>query len=362
MDVSPGRSGPTSAWIEELELELEPVHSLEAARVPWCELATHTKNIFATWEWASVWWRHFAKGREPLVTLCRERDGMLAALLPLYVWKTWPLRVARFIGHGPADQLGPLCMPEQRTSTAIALRRTLADVGCKLFLGETLDGRERWSQHLGAQVYGSVSNPFLRLEWSSWEAFLDSRTRNFRSQLRRRERALDKRGLRFRLCDDPDRLDRDLDVFFRLHRSRWRDGTSNVARTEAFHREFAARAFERGWLRLWFLEVADGPVAAWYGLRWAGVDWYYQAGRDRAWDRFGVGFVLLAHSIREAIRDGMHEYRFGRGGEHYKTRFGPQDLGSETILLTQGRSARAAVVGVDAVRRTKRIFVRRGSQ
>jgi len=344
------------------ELELEHVHSLEAARTPWCELATYTDNVFATWEWASIWWRHFGRGRQLLVTLCRDRNGRLSALLPLYVSRRWPLRVARFLGHGPADQLGPLCRQEHRTSTAIALRRTLADVGCQVFLGDTLHAGERWSQRLGADVYSNASNPVLRLEWSSWDDYLDSRTANFRSQVRRRERALGKLGLRYRLCEQRNRLDRDLDVFFRLHRGRWGDETSNVARTEAFHREFAACAFERGWLRLWFLEVGGEPVAAWYGLRWTGIDWYYQAGRNRLWDRFGVGFVLLSHSIREAIRDGMHEYRFGRGDEHYKSRFGPEDPRLETILLTQGAAARAAVVGVDAARRTKRIVMRRAAQ
>src|SRR5205823_5632991 len=146
---------------------------------------------------------------------------------------------------------------------------------------------------------------------------LAARSSNFRHQVRRRERALRARGLRYRQCDDRARLDRDLDLLFALHRRRWRGGESEFTRREAFHREFATLAFERGWLRLWLLELNNAPAAAWYGLRFGGVDCYYQAGRDPAWDRAAVGFVLLAHSIREATADGIREYRFGRGDEKY---------------------------------------------
>ena len=46
------------------------------------------------------------------MTACRGRDGQLVAVLPLYMWSGRPLRVARFIGHGPGDALGPVCRSE----------------------------------------------------------------------------------------------------------------------------------------------------------------------------------------------------------------------------------------------------------
>jgi len=47
------------------------------------------------------------------------------------------------------------------------------------------------------------------------------------------------------------------------------------------------------------------PVAAWYGFRFAGIESYYQSGRDPDWDRHAVGAGILEHSIREAFADGM---------------------------------------------------------
>ena len=107
----------------------------------------------------------------------------------------------------------------------------------------------------------------------------------------------------------------------------------------AFHRSFAATALEQGWLRLWSLEVDGEPVAALYGFGLADTECYYQAGRDRRWDHYRVGFVLLAHAIREAANDGVVEYRLLRGDEEYKHRFATHDPWLETVGMSSGLAA-----------------------
>jgi hypothetical protein len=133
-----------------------------------------------------------------------------------------------------------------------------------------------------------------------------------------------------------------MDTLFELHAARW--GHSAYADAHAgFHREFAALARDRGWLRLWFLEADGRTVAAWHGFRFAGVESYYQAGRDAAWEGPAVGSVLLAHSIRSALADGMREYRFLRGNEPFKYRFASHDPGLETIGIARGPVGDAAL-------------------
>jgi len=327
--------------------------SFEAAREEWSRLAARGTNVFATWEWASIWWRHFGRNGRPLVVSCRRRNGELLGLLPLYVAQRRGLRIVRLIGHGPADELAPLCAPEDRGTVAAALRSVLEDAGADVLVGDELPRAEGWSPRLGAVVHATGSSPVLRLG-GTWDDFLGARSHNFRQQVRRRERSLAQQGLRFRLCDDRERLRSDLDVLFDLHRRRWSGGESEFDRRHAFHRELAAEAFERGWLRLWFLEVDGAEVAAWYGLRFGRVEFYYQAGRDPAWDQYAVGFVLLAHSIREAIADGMSEYRFGRGAEDYKSRFADDDPGLETLVLVRGVRGRLAVAAARAIPRNTR--------
>ena len=333
---------------------LERADSLEAVRADWARLAERSENVFATWEWATAWWRHLRPRGALLVTTCRRGDEPPFGVLPLYVSATAGLRVVRLVGHGPADELGPVCAPEDRPAAIAALARVLDDVGADVFVGDELRTHRGWSTALGVglRVRSTIPSPVIRLGWATWDEFLASRSRGFRQQVRRRERALIAHGLRYRLCDEQDRLESDLDLLFALHRRQWRGG-SNFDRIESFHRHFAAAAFARGWLRLWFLEADGRAVAASYALRFAGNEWGYQSGRDPAWDRFGVGTIIRAHCIRNAIASGIRDYHLGRGGEPYKRHFTDDESMLETIVLALGNRGRLALSVSELARRAR---------
>lgn len=328
------------------EAGLEQVPSLDALGAEWDELAERSGNLFATREWVSTWWRHYGRGRELAVTACRDAAGELFAILPLYVASRRPLRALRFLGHGAGDRLGPICASADVERTATALTRLLrgAGSGWDVLLAEELPAEERWAALLRGVRLRSEASPVLRFEWDGFDDFLASRSRNFRDQVRRRERKLTREhGLSYRLCEHPQALERDLTILFDLHEARWgEDSDAFDAGRRAFHCDFAASALRRGWLRLWIMELDGCPAAAWYGFRFAGGEWYYQAGRAPAFDRQAVGFVLLSHTIRAAMDDGMQEYRLLRGGEEYKGRFANADSGLETFVTGRGAIGRTA--------------------
>jgi CelD/BcsL family acetyltransferase involved in cellulose biosynthesis len=330
-------------------VRLVPVDELGALEKEWRELAEAGGNVFASWEWVDTWWRHRGEGKRLLIFSCRDDGGRLVAVLPLYLWLERPARVARFLGHGPADELGPVVAPGDEAPAAAGLVQAVEEASLDILLAELLPGGRGWRAALGGTTLLRESSPSASLE-GGWEAYLGGRSANLRQQVRRKERNLARRYvLRYRLADDPRRLQDDLTLLFSLHGTRWGRSASAFAPWEAFHREFAAVAQERGWLRLWFLELDGRPAAAWYGFRFGGVEAYYQAGRDAAHDDGSVGFVLLAHTIRDAAEDGVREYRFLRGAEPYKLRFADRDDGLETVALARGargRIARAAAAGL----------------
>jgi CelD/BcsL family acetyltransferase involved in cellulose biosynthesis len=332
-------------------LTLEPVSDLAAARADWSRLAERAGNVFGTWEWADTWYRHLGAGAELAIALSRGQDGEAAAILPLCVARKRPVRVVRFLGAGPSDELGPLCAPADRPATATALRRhvaeTLGDSG--IFLGERLWGEHRLGAQLGATTVRATASPVLPISGRSFDDFLASRSRNFRNQVGRRERTVARNHrLEYRLTQDESRLEEDMRTLIRLHHAHWRHGESRAfsARRASFHLEFARQALGKGWLRLWTMELDGLPAAAWYGLRYGGIEFYYQAGRDPAFDKLHVGFVLLCHTIRCAFEDGMREYRFGQGGEPYKHRFAESDPGLDTVAITSGARGRLALAAI----------------
>ena len=158
--------------------------------------------------------------------------------------------------------------------------------------------------------------------------------------MRARERRLAERHtLRYRLADEHS-FDGDFETLVRLHELRWGGTTAVFAgRGHAFQRDAARALLATGRLRLWVLELDGEPAAAWQGFRMDGAESYYQSGRDPRFDSESAGFVLLCHTIREALADGMGEYRFLLGGEAYKDRFANADPGVVSLVVATSRSA-----------------------
>lgn len=334
---------------------LERLESSEAARPDWSRLAASSGNVFATWEWMSAWSTHLGERGTHVLYGWRDTSGPLAAVVPLVVSRRGPLRVVRFAGHGPADELGPVCAPEDRApALAEAVRHALGDGG-GLFLAEQLPRDRDWSSVLDGRVVRREASPVIRSREGGWASYLASKSANFREQVRARERRLRRRyEVAFRRTDDPDRLQDDMGTLLALHRARW--GTRESAfRSEAFHRAFAEAALDRGWLRLWFLELDGRPAAAWYGFRFGDVESFYQSGRDPRLERDSVGFVLLAHTIREALDDGVREYRLLRGDEPYKYRFADADPGVVTVAVGRGMLGNATALAGAARHRFARM-------
>jgi CelD/BcsL family acetyltransferase involved in cellulose biosynthesis len=321
-------------------------------------ISVASRNPFLTPEWLKAWWAHFAgRRRQARLVRCDGADGALVTVLPLYLWRRRPVRVLRFLGHGPSDLLAPPAAPgaaPAEVATALASYLAGSAPQWDVFLGEQIPAQPSLAAKLRGTVVRREGSPALAVR-GTWEGYLGSLSANMRQQIRRRERNLGRNhDVRFRLAETPEALDRDLDVLFALHRRQWGSASRKLQSRRGFHDEFARLALDRDWLRLWTLELDGRPVAVWYGIRFAGVDTYYQSARDPRYERESVGLVLLAHTIREAHRDHVSEYRFGRGGETYKYRLATHDHGLETFMVCRTARGRLGLHAASAMRRLPR--------
>jgi CelD/BcsL family acetyltransferase involved in cellulose biosynthesis len=328
----------------------ERAASLDALREDWTSLAERSRDIFSTWEWSSTWWNHFGGDHELAPLRLGDADGAFA-IAPLYVERRGPLRILRFLGHGPGDVLGPVCAAADRGAAGEALTAALGDGAAgrwHALLAERIPIGPLGGA-LGGRVLQSEANPELETEGQSWDEYVASCSRNMREKLRRNTRKIERdHELRYELCEDAGQLDASLATLHRLHRLRWQ-GESSFERDAVveFHRDFAAVALEKGWLRLWTMHIDGEAVAAWYGFRFAGVEAYYQSGRDPSYDRFSIGFLMLMRSIQGAFDDGLERYTFLRGDESYKGRFATLGDTIETRAVGNGLLL-GAMVGAGA--------------
>lgn len=335
------------------ELRLERVNRLsDVPQAEWNRLAEATGHPFCTWEWISSWWKWFGAGRSLHTFLCRDEGEAIVAILPLYIAVTRPIRVARFLGYG--DLHSPICAPADRERVARAMLRTLrrGSNGCAMIVAERLPGDEGWGEMLGGALTATDADPVLQLDGMTWDELLASRSRNMRSSVRRQERRLQADyNLQYRMVSTREEVDAGMSELFRLHDARFGEESVGVFAGErgAMHRELAAEAFDRGWLRLWFLELDGRAVATYYGWRFAGSEWFLQSGRDPQFDDQNVGRTMISHAIREACGDGVSAFRFLMGDEPYKLRWASRMNEPETRLLAAGVMGRLATGSVARV-------------
>lgn len=329
-----------------------PAAAVPCLREKWDELALRGTSIFSTPTWLETWWRYLGgDGELPAPVAVRDESSELVALVPVYAWRQMPLRMFRFLGHGPADLLGPVCSVADLPRAPTFLRCALDFLGWDLFVGDLLPGALDWSSVFEIERQEPTGSPSLHFAGASWDEVLAGMSANARQQVKRRERNLQNRfTVTYRLTDDRDSLERDLDLLFELHRMRWPRSVYS-GRDAPFHRAFAKASFDKGWLRMWFLELDGVAVAAWHGYRFAGVESYYQAGWNPALSGASVGTVLLSHTIRAAAEDGMDEYRLLRGDEKYKYRWATSDSGLVSLVAGNGRAGSVAAVAASKVRR-----------
>lgn len=317
-------------------VEVVRFNDLDQRGETWAALAARSRNVFASWEWCSVWWRHFGGGKEACFSECR-RDGEPFAILPVFVEKRRGLRLSRLLGQGPGDVLGAICAPEDAALAGRELRRAMAGAPSRIQLAERLPGGAQ-AEAFGGRLLLREANPSLEIAGRSWEDYVSGLSRNTRENVRRGGRKAERaHEIGYRLCDSAAELERDFETLLRLHRDRWgADSTFLQPATVAFHRDLAEAMLAAGRLRLWTMTLDDQPVAAWYGFRHAGVESFYQSGRDRAFDHLSVGSMMLIKTIKAAFDDGLERYAFLRGDESYKDRFADLDRGLETRIHGEG--------------------------
>ena len=328
-------------------------------------------NAFVTPEWFWAWQRHYGTDHEPLVPVARDPRGAVVGLIPL-VLEQGRGRIARFAGSGLGDYFHPVASPENETAVAAAAGALMVSGpgSPKAIVAENVYAGGAWWRELStASGFGGdpvvdrlAPLPSLQLAGRSWDAYLASRSRNLRSQLGRKRRALERDhdvSIRWTGADDP--LGRDMASLFRLHDLRWatreRGSSLTSDRARAFHMDFAAAARARGWLRLGFLEIDGEPVAGWYGWRVGYRFAYYQAGFDPAWTERSVGMLLFAESIRAAADEGAGEYDMLLGDEPFKARFadGARPV-CTAVIAPRLRPSRLLAIAEARMRRTARLM------
>jgi CelD/BcsL family acetyltransferase involved in cellulose biosynthesis len=312
--------------------------SLESLQSEWDALAIACGLPLMTPIWVMSWWHHLAPANVELRAIAVRAEDELIGLIPLYVAPGRLQRIDyRLPGIELAARLSPLAMPGREWDVAGATAELLTDCeprpdaialeGIPLASQWPAALRNRWPGLVRPVVrqYLVQGAPTIALRHSSFEEWLESKSANFRSQMRRTRRQFASAGGTVRLCTE-ETAHADVEAFMRLHTGRWegRGSSGLVAGGERLSAmiETAAKAHAaNGRLRLWMLEIEGRPISAQLFIAAGGEVAYVNGGWDERFARLKPAMLGILHAIEDSFARGERRIDLGGGEQSYKLRF-----------------------------------------
>ena len=343
-------------------------------REEWADLLSRAASdvVFLTWQWQTLWWRHFGEAENCKLHLLVMRDngGALAGIAPLFVayvplppaqeysrgrqrpeGQGEPMRIVRLVGGiDIADYLDVIAPPDRLSAVWAAALDYLVERRGEWDVID-LHSLPQWSasrhvlpqlgeeRGLHTHVFPEDACPVRQLP-EEWDTYLMSLRKKDRHELRRKVRKLEGRtDVRWRLIHptDSQAMSEAMHVFLDLHRK------SDAAKAEfmneqmaAYFRDMAESLASTGWLELAVLDIGDQHAAAYFSFDYGSRLYLYNSGYDPKLASYSAGIALLAYRIHKAILQDLRIFDFLRGDEPYKYDFGAKDTYVYRALLTPG--------------------------
>lgn len=348
----------------ERELKASPLHTEEVTdmaafaslRETWNALLQKCpdNNVFLTWEWLFMWWRHHGEGKKLRILLVKDSDNIIG-IAPLMQWRyrKWffGINVVENLCAEECDYSGVVLT--ERAEEAIAallnhLRKIAVDEKSVVrlwhipadsyFLKALHSQYPAFSQALALREE-ICSQCFVIGLPDSWDEFRGNIGRRTRKNLRRfRNLMEDNYRVEFRKHADGDNLETDLEPLFHLHQKKWNQTDTPSKFDEPRERDFyldVSRAFrENGWLDLSFLKLDGRVVSSEWGFNYAGTYWSMTGSFDTDYARYSPGNVHTMELIKSAIDSGQKRYDMLKGLEDYKSHWSEKKRNNSIIVIT----------------------------
>lgn len=314
----------------------------------WDEVLLRCNNsVFSTWEWLSIWWKHFGTGKKLLVLLAKEDEKIIGIAPLMYsIHKMFGLRIGKieFVGT-PQSDYNDFILTSKKEECI------------RLFIDHLSNLSEKWDcidltdipEYSDAMPFliemSKTVTPIHKCPYTplskSYDIFLRGLSHNRRYDLQRNLKRLE-RGFKVDFVDysGVQSYVEGMNVFLELHQKRWKlKGFPAVSqRYRNFNFDIAHSFSKRGWLGLFSLRLSGKPVAAFYGFKYKGKFYSYLSGFDPRYSRYSVGNLLVAKAIERSIEEGLTEFDFMRGDEDYKDRWNTMGrCNHEAIITKKGR-------------------------
>jgi len=314
-------------------------------------LNTQTPSPFLSWDYLDVWWEVYGeKGFNVKLYIARNSSGKLVGAVPLMISGKGAFSGSRskfrhlaFMG-GVGELAGEsLELPASR-GYEVAVGEATADLILESFKGQwdvlylflvPHDSRSTNAMiskldHAGIPIkkISSLPSPILPIN-SSWEEYLQSRSRKTRSNVRRLIDKAEKNHSMKQLSVGKDiSIEKGYEELVRLANLRWGSVGSQAFHTPDFvdfHWKLAPRFIKKGMLSFELIELDGQCAGAVYDFIFNEKKWGYQVPWDPAFRSASAGNILHILSIKQAFEQGLNEIDFLPGDSGVKNTWSKYD-------------------------------------
>jgi CelD/BcsL family acetyltransferase involved in cellulose biosynthesis len=307
-------------------------------------VSSPSDTIFLTWEWQSLWWEFFGRGRQ-LLLLTARHEGELVGIAPLFYAHEGIIRLVG--GTEISDYLDIIALSGREREVWSAFLAYLLEE-CSW---DTIDLHNLPAASPTREVLSSLEEKHgLRVEASleevcplillpeTWEGYLQVLDKKRRHELRRKLRKAQREAkVDWYLVSQDVALASEMERFLDLHQrsSPHKDQFMDQA-MQRFFKAMAKSTFEAGWLRLGFILINGLKVASLLCFDYGDSILLYNSGYDpERYRALSPGVLATAHCIEEAIQQKKKVFDFLRGSEEYKYRFGARDTEIYRLVVSK---------------------------
>ncbi len=306
----------------------------------------NSAEIFLTFDWCRIWWKHYGHGRDLLLFIFRvgnEIVGILPLMREKIGYSIFSVEVVRFVG----TDFSPITIGFPVKSSIInqVISCLIGELNrkCKwdlLHIGP-ICGRSKHQEELkwaidqiphkdyrgkyftnGVQTYHFLED--------SWDRQLKNIKKRQRSGMRNAYTGLQAKGLTPNSTfATKDNYERRFEEFVQMHQAHWRIKKMpghfvDWPRSYDFHKEFAGNAVHQDRLRLLQIQIGNLCIGYEYILKFGDTYYSYLDGRIKYLDGLGISHYGIAfrETVEKGIREQVKTLDSMRGRYNYKLQVG----------------------------------------
>jgi CelD/BcsL family acetyltransferase involved in cellulose biosynthesis len=334
-------------------------------------------------EWFSAWLEAFG-GEVELATIALFDETELVGVAPLCLthgrYRGIGCRQLRFLynRHGPRCTF--LMRRRHGDAARLLLEEALRLVGWDLAVFENVPHESylyesfvNWSEskRLPALARKTMSSPFLKTK-GSWEEFLESRSRNLKRSLRKKESKLFGAGkMTIERFTDAASAAAVMETLFKLGERSWKArggraiGSGRASR--AFYSCLAESFGKENEVSIWLMRLDGEPVAFEFHLTRGRQVQALRAEFDESYREMGAGSVLDKEIVKSLFELGFDEYDMGGEADFYKLRWSDTSRQHSELLafndsVTGKLLCTMEKLIVEPLKSVARPFLRRGEK